>query len=172
MTLHITANKQPLIFLDEELGVIDGQNTFCTVAAFPSCCLSRVLFIRLRHRLRRAVHPQRWESWRLVWGLRSHETDSWGLGHKRDAQFRGFIAKIALPPPGDSRLDRLIPLANSLPRRYLDVAAPVLMPGTLKAPPKQISPSLLLSQEGQTERTRGRFGLWPDGRSSKKHSAR
>lgn len=33
MTLHITANKQPLIFLDEELGVIDGQNTFCTVAA-------------------------------------------------------------------------------------------------------------------------------------------
>lgn len=36
MTLHITANKQPLIFLDEELGVSDGQNTLCTVAASPS----------------------------------------------------------------------------------------------------------------------------------------
>lgn len=53
----------------------------------------------------------------------------------------------------------MIPLANSLPRRYLDAAAPALMPGNLKAPPKQISPPLLLSQEGQTERTQGRFGL-------------
>jgi len=58
MTLHITANKQPLIFLDEELGVIDGQNTFCTLAASPFCCLYWAFFIWLWHRLHRAVHPQ------------------------------------------------------------------------------------------------------------------
>lgn len=58
MTLHITANKQPLIFLGEELGVIDGQNTCCTLAASSSCCLYWVLFIQLQHSLHRAAHPQ------------------------------------------------------------------------------------------------------------------
>lgn len=57
MTLHITANKQPLIFLDEELGVIDGQNTFCTVAASLSQAFPGVPHLAVARVCRAVLEP-------------------------------------------------------------------------------------------------------------------
>lgn len=94
-------------------------------------------FIWLWHRLCKALHPQLGQSWRIVLGLKSHKTDSRELGHKPDAQFWDLTARTALSFPKGSRLDRLVPPANTLPRRYLDAwppAAPVLMPGRLGQP--------------------------------------
>lgn len=114
-------------------------------------------------------------------GLKCHKTDSWGLGHKRGARFWGFTAKI------DSQEARgQVGASGKQPSPHVPgcsagAAAQQLLcfcrgardsPAARKASPKQNSPSLLLSQEGQTERTRGRFDLRSDGRSSKKHTAR
>lgn len=103
-----------------------------------------------------------------------------GAWPQRDAQFWAYIAKIVLPPPrrqqaGDwSHWQRAFPAGTWMlgPQQVLCLCQGAWGSlAALKAPPKQNSPSLLLSQQRPTGKTRGRFSLWSDSTSSKKHTA-